>query len=179
MMSAKETLQELIGQYWDCAYKEGADGRDVDINGDAGAILHAIDLEIAAIRHARDAEVDDLNEAILALEAKLSALAPHTCGCSYDRTGDLCDHHSPRVGALKARVAELETELSEIKGQRRVWMDTDSIAEVLRDQEIELVACQTRAAELERLIKAVRPAVARRLDFVQWRIDAAKALGEK
>jgi hypothetical protein len=49
---------------------------------------------------------------IEALNAKIKSLAPHgTCGCSYDTMDDVCDHHSPKLVAAEARIAELEGHL--------------------------------------------------------------------
>lgn len=51
-----------------------------------------------------------LSQALEAMDDKLKALASHgTCGCSYDRPGDICDHHSPHLTKANARIAELES----------------------------------------------------------------------
>lgn len=53
-------------------------------------------------------------EAAEALDAKVKSLAPHgTCGCSSDRLGDVCLHHSPRVKELEATLAALRTVVRE------------------------------------------------------------------
>ena len=60
--------------------------------------------EIADLRR----QLAEAQEAAEALDAKVRALAPHgTCGCSYDRPGDLCMHHSPQITALRSRVETL------------------------------------------------------------------------
>ena len=70
----------------------------------SSAILEARE-EIAALRR----QLAEAQESADALDAKVIALAPHgTCGCSYDRPGDLCMHHSPQIAALRARVETLE-----------------------------------------------------------------------
>ena len=52
------------------------------------------------------AELAENAETIAALELKLKALAPHTCGCSYDKPGDMCMHHSPRLAQATALLEE-------------------------------------------------------------------------
>lgn len=48
-----------------------------------------------------------LEREVDAMDAKVSALAPHgTCGCSSDHPDDLCDHHAPKVAALKAELRQ-------------------------------------------------------------------------
>lgn len=48
-------------------------------------------------------ERDELLAESTAMQAKLDALAPHgTCGCSLDKPGDLCLHHSPQLVAMTA-----------------------------------------------------------------------------
>jgi len=47
---------------------------------------------------AKDTEIAEQAAEIEALNAKVLALSPHgTCGCSYDKPGDICGHHSPLV----------------------------------------------------------------------------------
>lgn len=85
----------------------------------------------AEIANEADAEIEQLRANIEALEAKVDALAPHdTCGCSYDKPGDICMHHSPEIMRLRADKAELFSLLQEaenIIGEYApgftVWLD--------------------------------------------------------
>jgi hypothetical protein len=55
-------------------------------------------------RDRADAAVEDRDACVMALEAKVAALAPHgTCACSYDKPGDVCAHHSPAISTAEAR----------------------------------------------------------------------------
>ncbi|KMO32511.1 hypothetical protein VQ02_23490 [Methylobacterium variabile] len=64
--------------------------------------------ELEAERDAALRERDEFEQAIMALEAKISSLAPHgSCACSYDRPGDVCMHHSPALAAAQAENARL------------------------------------------------------------------------
>lgn len=57
---------------------------------------------------------EDSNDA---LNEKLHALAPHgSCACSYDKSGDVCMHHSPALAAAEARAAQLQAEVGALKG---------------------------------------------------------------
>jgi hypothetical protein len=54
---------------------------------------------------AAERERDEAHEKADAHELKfrsLSALEHVTCGCSYDRTADICSHHSPKLVAAEA-----------------------------------------------------------------------------
>jgi hypothetical protein len=83
------------------------------ITGDVQLYLDAAD-EIERMRK----ELDDVVEAS---DAKLASLAPHgSCGCSYDRPGDVCMHHSPQLSEARARVRDLEEAL------RGEWLTIDS-----------------------------------------------------
>lgn len=54
-----------------------------------------------------------------ALTDKVAALAPHdTCACSWDRPGDLCHHHSPKLAAAEAENARLRARVEELDGAR-------------------------------------------------------------
>lgn len=65
--------------------------------------VRGLEAENARLR----AELAAATEHEEALDAKLGSLTPHgTCGCSYDKAGDLCLHHSPLLAKASA---ELET----------------------------------------------------------------------
>lgn len=62
------------------------------------ATVEELQKELAKARE----ENERLTRECDALDAKVQSLAPHgTCGCSYDRPDDVCDHHSPQLA--KAR----------------------------------------------------------------------------
>ena len=71
-----------------------------------------INLELAALSRtalpALLAEREELLAEVEAMDAKIKSLSPHgMCGCSLDRPGDPCQHHSPKLGAALAEVERL------------------------------------------------------------------------
>lgn len=71
-------------------------------------------------------ERDELASTVEALEAKLSAMAPHSCACSYDNPDDMCFHHSPKLVAALARAEAAERELAEMGAKiSAAFLDTD------------------------------------------------------
>jgi septal ring factor EnvC (AmiA/AmiB activator) len=88
-------------------------------------VLKARDLEEddwseeAEVQEARIAELEASEEA---LQQKLDTLLAggETCGCSYDRPGDYCMHHSPALMQARARIADLEARLARVPDREAV-----------------------------------------------------------
>ena len=60
-------------------------------------------------------ERDEAEASNEALNVKLDALAPHgSCACDYDRPGDVCGHHSPKLMVSEARCRRLTQALERI-----------------------------------------------------------------
>lgn len=70
-------------------------------------VIHINKLEAdLAVALAENAQLDEALDATL---EKVAALSPHgTCGCSYDRPGDLCMHHSPQLVAAQEEIEQLK-----------------------------------------------------------------------
>ena len=108
----RDALQKNIKNYVEAARRE----HDRHV-----AEIAKLEAECDALRKERDAA----RESEEALEAKLKALAPHTCGCSYDKPDDLCLHHSPQLAAALAQVAELREALEKANHIYNEWMLDD------------------------------------------------------
>lgn len=96
--------------------------------------------DMAALCKTAERERDEAFGTVDAFEEKMKSLAPHgICGCSYDRPGDLCMHHSPRlVVAIRERdeaardkeqvvfaLTQAETERDEavaLADKRLIWL---------------------------------------------------------
>lgn len=94
-MSDIEKLRDLIGQYWEIAYREGSDGRQHDTEeGSAQECWTNIQVELTKLQ----AE----NEALRARAAELKRCIGPGNGCCCircdDDTGGMHSTHNHRVG---------------------------------------------------------------------------------
>ena len=63
----------------------------------------------------RTGELAEANASVEALEAKVKSLSAHEiCACSYDKPGDVCEHHSPQLAKAQERIAELKAALANL-----------------------------------------------------------------
>lgn len=84
--------------------------RIVAAEAERDAALAALQ-QVTAERDEARADLKAAEDTIDALNVKLRALAPHgSCACSYDRPGDVCEHHSPFLATATSELARLRAE---------------------------------------------------------------------
>jgi hypothetical protein len=88
-----------------------------------------------------------------ALDQKVTSLSPHgSCGCSYDRPGDLCMHHSPQLSnaltmvkmlreALKPFCVSKES-IGDLEDDVDPWPGSDFSVGNIRSARTALAACK-------------------------------------
>lgn len=76
--------------------------------------LRAENTQLRTRNEQLEAELAEADAQCEALGAKVRSLSAHeTCGCSYDRPGDICAHHSPKLQVAHAKIEQLEAALAE------------------------------------------------------------------
>jgi chromosome segregation ATPase len=102
-----------------------------------------------------------------AMAEKVRSLAPHhTCACSYDRPGDVCAHHSPKLYQAEQHTKAAYIELNATKDE---WQKE------VTELEQKLQAAEARAVELNHELSKTTE----QLNAVTQNFRAAEARAEK